>query len=1178
MFAREPTIHSEKGPRRRAGLSMRPWRRRRALAATLIVLSAAGTSLAVAGASGSGLPPIASRLLAGTVPRLVALARNLGALVPSSRISFALPLELPRARALDAYLAGEYTPGSPHYRAFLTPAQFGQRFGAPAAEVSQATRALHGLGLSAAAPTVNHLYVSGSGTVAAVERAFGTLIARFQLPDGKTFYSNSAEIRLPAALGGLVSGVVGLNSSDVPEPQLAPAARSQSRPRLAITGVDGGASPCPQAVLGAGYTAPDLAQAYDFNGLYAKGLHGEGTSAALVEFDDFHDSNLATMESCYGIKTPVTRRLVDGGTGGPPAEGEAEDMADITTLLEMAPRLAHLYVYEAPINGLGSLGEQGAAEIDLYNAFVTDDLAPVLSSSWGNCEALQSQAYNQLFGEVAEEAAAQGQQIFEAAGDSGAVDCRDEGTPTTGSISVEQEAAVPWITGVGGTDLGEESTVAGLGIHDELPWNDSGAGGGGQSSVWTMPAWQASYLAATHDNPPGAANSCGAPAGQLCRMVPDIALDADPDAGGVVDGAPLPPQFFPTDVGSPGDSTYCATPNCSFVSMLLPLPVGVAPPAGAGGWYPIGGTSLATPLAASAAVLWDQEAKQAGLGGVGFLNPLLYRIASNPAKYASDFHDIATGSNSDQYDTADCPPGCNPGELYAAGTGYDMASGLGSIDAAKLGADLVAESGQIDLTPSNETMYGYLHGPRTTQPVSITSGYRGSSYRAKSSASWLHVASSGTAPSSLSWYVFPSKLRSGVYHGQIAITGKDGSSALLSVTYTVTPRARISLSPASLSFAERAIDSSGATTTPACGQTIWNDELKNSALLNGSSDTTPVDASTLRTLEIRNSGPASSELHYAAYFNADTGDWLSPDVNPGANPNGFQTAPSQPLVPTTGTVSGGGVPAKLQLASVANINAIGGYPLMNQGTYGGVVQIRDLADPTVVDTVPVTLVLGDGKGTPTIATSPSSFAVTLAPGASTAVSLALSDSSGVCGYAYSLQIDQQWASIATDLSSGTVAATPASAAPAASDTGEGNGFTPITIDAAGLAPGTYHANVIVQSQDAAANLTKVPITLTVTGKTAPSACVAPRRLSLGLHQSRGARVVEALVYVNGKLVHRYRQRSLRKLVFARPAAARFTLRIVTKLSDGEQWLSTATYSGCKHSKAKLTRLRGPTTR
>ena len=1070
-------------------MSNRHKQRRWALAAAISALVACGTGvpLAIAGTFGSTSNPgsIVSRVLANTVPRVLADARELGLLAPAQRISLLLPLALPHQAALNAYVAGEYTPGNPDYRRFLTPAQFGQRFGAPASELEQTLNALHGLGLSGAAPTVNHLYVRATGTVAAVEQAFGVQLARFRLGSLPAFYSNLQDITLPAVLGGLVSGVVGLDSSGLPQSQLTrgePNTRSHlAQPNLGtLAGVDGGATPCTQAGLGGGYTAPDLATAYGFDGLYAKGLHGEGMSAALVEFDDYHDSNVAAVESCYGLHTPVTRRLVDGGTGGPPGPGEAEDMSDITTLLEMAPKLAHLYVYEAPITGEASVLNQGAAEIDLYNAFVTDDLAPVLSSSWGNCEELQSQSYDDLFATVAEEAAAQGQQIFAAAGDSGAVDCRGSATPTSGSISVEQEAAVPWVTAVGGTDLGVESTVSGLGIHNEDTWNDSGAGGGGQSAVWAMPAWQAAYLAAAHDTPPGAADGCGAPAGGLCRMVPDIALDADPDAGGLVNQGPLPPQFFGRDVGSSGYATYCETSNCSFTSEAgLPIPIGLKPPAGAGGWYPIGGTSLATPLAASAAVLWDQEAKRDGLGGVGFLNPSLYRVASNPRKYTADFHDITTDSNDAQYDTTDCPAGCNPHHLYAAGTGYDMATGLGSFNATTLGADLIADAGSVDLTPNAETVYGYRNGPATTDPVSITSGFRSASYRARSSSRWLIVSRAGGVPGTLKWHVNPKGLALGAHSGRIKVTGTGGSTAVLSVSYTVTRRAKISVSPGSLHFSERAIDGSGNTTAPTCAGTVWNDELKTA--LNGPDDTTAVDASTRRTLTISNKGPAGSVLHYDALLYTYTGSWLTQDLNPNGNAIGFQTVPSQPLVATTGTLARG-QQAQLKLASVANENAVGGYPSMNQGTYPGVVQIRDLSDPSVVRTVPVTLTLGSGDGTPTIAATPGSITVALAPGTLARVNLGLRDASSTCGYAYSLQGSTPWATFAPDLQSGSVGPSPATSAPTgATDTGAGNGFTPIVISAAGLEPGTYHAHVTVQSQNAAANPTTVPITVNVFG-------------------------------------------------------------------------------------------------
>src|SRR6202034_2906921 len=112
-------------------------------------------------------------------------------------------------------------------------------------------------------------------------------------------------------------------------------------------------------------------------------------------------------------------------------------------------------------------------------------------------------------------------------------------------------------------------------------------------------------------------------------------------------------------------------------------------------WYPEVGTSPATPLTASAALLWDQEAHFT----LGFLNPALYKIAADPTQYAKDFYDITTDSNDAQYDSSDCPSGCNTKELYQAAPGYDMASGLGSYNATNLAAALAAQGQTIVLTP-----------------------------------------------------------------------------------------------------------------------------------------------------------------------------------------------------------------------------------------------------------------------------------------------------------------------------------------------------------------------------------------------------------------------------------------------------------------------------------------------
>jgi hypothetical protein len=362
--------------------------------------------------------------------------------------------------------------------------------------------------------------------------------------------------------------------------------------------------------------------------------------------------------------------------------------------------------------------------------------------------------------------------------------------------------------------------------------------------------------------------------------------------------------------------------------------------------------------------------------------------------------------------------------------------------------------------------------------VSITAGARPVAYRARSSARWLVVKRRGRAPGTLIWHVSPKRLHRGTYHGTIAIRARGLATARLTVTYAVGPRAKIVVSPGALTFSERAIDGSGHPATPQCGATVWNDELKR--VINGSADTTGVDPSTRTVLRIGNGGSRRSVLHYEVLYTTETGAWLGQDLNPGNNAAGFQTAPQQPLVSTVGAVRGHRSPAVVPLASTGDTNQVGGYPPMSQGTYTGVVQIRDLADPRAIKSVPAALALGDGKGTPTIAAAPTAFTETLAPGASTTIDLALSDASRVCGYAYSLSIDQPWATVADGLYSGTVAVPAATSAPAATDTGGGNGYTPIALSAAGLARGTHHATITVQSQNAQGNATRIPITLTVT--------------------------------------------------------------------------------------------------
>ncbi len=572
--------------------------------------------------------------------------------------------------------------------------------------------------------------------------------------------------------------------------------------------------------------------------------------------------------------------------------------------------------------------------------------------------------------------------------------------------------------------------------------------------------------------PPGATGAaCGAPQGTLCREVPDLAANADPDFGMQTDTK----YQFTDDVGSLGYSIYCGTPNCTLLSQIgLPVvggPLPVTPPTlptlpeGLGGWYPIGGTSLAAPLTASAAILWDQQAQSHGFPrGLGFINPGLYAAAANPASYSHDFYDITTDSNDAQFDGSDCPPGCNTKGLYPATAGYDMASGLGSYNAANLGADLVAQAGTLRVTPDAVTMYGYTKGLPTTQAVVVSSGAASGPFTVATSAAWLH-ASAGTIGSSLTWSVDPTGLAPGTYHGTITLSGP-ASTATLKVAYVVTPPASMTVSPGALTFTEAAVTSGGAPTGASCNSTIWNDELEGA--VGGAAPSKTRIAPSLQTLHITNSGPAGSVLHWSAFFGSVTSSWLSQDIDPtGATGATVAQEPTQPIVNTQGAQAAG-TSGALPLASLANVNTLGGYSDMNQGTYHGLVLISDLADPQRVVAVPATLILGDGTHTPVVTASPTSLSAATASGQTAVTGLVLSDAAKSCGYAYSVSSDVPWAIVDPSSSTGTVG------------TGGGTTTVPITVDSSGMAAGTYHGTITVQSANAEPNPITVPITLTVT--------------------------------------------------------------------------------------------------
>ena len=409
--------------------------------ASTVALSAAGATSAPAAAPGrqslpgnEGLVPPGATLVGPapsgtTLPLVVALH--------------------PRDRAaLATEVQAVSDPRSPEYRHFLTPAQFAQQFGATQRTIAQVTSLLRSEGLTVGTPSSTGLSLPVSGTVAQIQSAFSTPIARYRLASGKTGYDNKSAPEVPVTVAPQIEGILGLNTLSPPQPSTTLPQASLVNPHSPSSTVAPALAPgqpspqsgsCTTSIssVQTSYGALDavqLAQAYSFDPLYTANHYGAGTTVALLEMADadYSSTDISNFANCYGITlggSQITRKPVDGGTttGGATVESEL----DIENVLSLAPK-ANIEVYE------------GAASDSIYNVFsriVSDDTARIVSASWTNgCEAYVPASYQASENTLFQAAATEGQSIFVASGDQGSQGCNINGAikATTGSDPVAQ--------------------------------------------------------------------------------------------------------------------------------------------------------------------------------------------------------------------------------------------------------------------------------------------------------------------------------------------------------------------------------------------------------------------------------------------------------------------------------------------------------------------------------------------------------------------------------------------------------------------------------------------------------------------------------------------------------------------------------------------------------------------
>jgi hypothetical protein len=589
-----------------------------------------------------------SRVSVAPAPHLPAGSRVVGPTAAAAQETGAVALMLPDEAAVTQFIAETSDPGSPDYQHFLAPGQFASVFGPSQSEITTVEQQLSADDLQVTGVSSNDLLVDFAGSASAVETAFGTGLNQVQLADGTLGQATTTAVSIPSSIAPYVQAVVGLD-------QLVPEANDLMRP----TGDHHGATPaaatpahsnggpvaCSDALgqqVNGALTDQQIATSYGLEPLYNAGDLGAGQTVDIYELEPFDMSDIATFDECYfGTNNTgnITVTNVDGGPGTGYGSGEAA--LDVEAVSALAPD-AKIDVFQGPNM------DDNWGPVDTWDQIAIADNARQVTSSWGVCEpALQQGApgIEQVENEVFEQMAAQGQSVFAAAGDDGSDDCAAHaGSAVAPVLSVDDPADQPYVTSVGGTTVLDATEPPVETVWDN--GNDGGAGGGGISTGWAQPPWQSSVAvpqtAATEvcsNDPAGTADNYHVAGidttlspGTLCRETPDVSALADPQTGMTI--------------------VY------------------------GGAWYQIGGTSLATPLwAAMLAEVNGSDGCSTAAYGVGFVDPLLYQVASSsPTNYADAFNDITQGNN----DNLSVGAGNTGFPYYSALTGYDMASGLGT--------------------------------------------------------------------------------------------------------------------------------------------------------------------------------------------------------------------------------------------------------------------------------------------------------------------------------------------------------------------------------------------------------------------------------------------------------------------------------------------------------------------
>jgi hypothetical protein len=667
---------------------------------------------------------------------------------PVTRIVLVLQRSAEQEAALRQLMEQQQSKNSPNYHAWLTPEQFGAQFGPADADVRAVTDWLTSHGFQNIKVTKGKTVVEFSGNAGLVRNAFGTEIHKFNV-NGEEHFANVSDPQIPAALAPAVKGLRSLHNFH-PQPQarqLGSFRRMETgeiRPLFNYTDSNGEFFAMGPADFATIYSVPTA-------------MTGAGQSIAIVGQSNINLQDVTDFRAMFGLPAYTAGQLNVILNGPDPGTGlvnedfgdEGESDLDVEWAGAVAPAATIDFVVTETGQTDGTAGIDGSA---MY--IVDNNVAPILSESYGSCEAGLGTGGNAFYNALWQQAAAQGITVVISAGDNGSAGC-DPGTnpdAATQGLAISGIASTPYNIAMGGTDfddVGNQSTfwntansstttlpipATAKGYIPEKTWNDScasagsttactaaiingnsstgtdlAAGSGGQSSVYSKPSWQTGFPAtadSTRDIPDVSLFSSdnGATSGRSNSFYIMCQSDQDPTGGS---GCNL--------------TTTTSSANHDFLA--------------------VGGTSAATPTFAAIMALVNQQTGQRQ----GVANYVLYSLAKTAANVCSSstapatgntcvFYDVTKGNNSVACTGAS--PNCSnttSGQFgimttasggttpaFNAGTGYDLAIGLGTVNVTNLLAKWASPSRTATATTLSLSSMSTTVGANVTVSGTVT--------------------------------------------------------------------------------------------------------------------------------------------------------------------------------------------------------------------------------------------------------------------------------------------------------------------------------------------------------------------------------------------------------------------------------------------------------------------------